>query len=115
MRSSRSARTRSTSCSRSRCSSISGSRRHSFASFGGVAAPGGVCLVNVPSWRGKRYLELSARLGLSPAEEIRDHKTYYDPADLWPLLIEAGFQPGDIECYKHKFGLNTFAVCKVPR
>ena len=36
-----------------------------------VAAPGGVCLVNVPSWRGKRYLELSARLGLSPAEEIR--------------------------------------------
>ena len=80
-----------------------------------VAAPGGVCLVNVPSWRGKRYLELSARLGLSPAEEIRDHKTYYDPGDLWPLLIEAGFQPRDIECYKHKFGLNTFAVCKVPR
>ena len=31
------------------------------------------------------------------------------------LLVEAGFQPADIECYKHKFGLNTFAVCKVPR
>jgi SAM-dependent methyltransferase len=80
-----------------------------------VAAPGGVCLVNVPSWRGKRYLELSARLGLSPAEEIRDHKTYYDPRDLLPLLIEAGFRPRDVECYKHKFGLNTFAICKVPR
>jgi SAM-dependent methyltransferase len=80
-----------------------------------VAAPGGVCLVNVPSWRGKRYLELSARLGLSPAEEIRDHKTYYDPGDLRPLLVEAGFQPADIDCHKHKFGLNTFAVCKVPR
>jgi SAM-dependent methyltransferase len=80
-----------------------------------VAAPGGVCLVNVPSWRGKRYLELSARLGLSPAEEIRDHKTYYDPRDLLPLLLEAGFQRDDVECYKHKFGLNTFAVCKVPR
>ena len=33
------------------------------------AAPGGVALVNVPSWRGKKFLELSAfRLGLSPAE-----------------------------------------------
>ena len=115
MRSSRSARTRSTSCSRSRCSSTSGIRLHSLRELRRVAAPGGVCLVNVPSWRGKRSLELSARLGLSPAEEIDDHKTYYDPGDLWPLLVEAGFQPADIECYKHKFGLNTFAVCKVPR
>ena len=33
-----------------------------------VLASGGVCLVNVPSWRGKRFLEFSAyRLGLSPA------------------------------------------------
>ena len=53
-----------------------------------VAAPGGVCLVNVPTWRGKRSLEFSAfRLGLSPAEEMDDHKSYYDPRDLWPLLV----------------------------
>ena len=25
-----------------------------------LLAPGGVALVNVPSWRGKRYLELAA-------------------------------------------------------
>jgi len=80
-----------------------------------VAASGAVCLVNVPSWRGKRFLEFSAfRLGLSPAEEIRDHKTYYDPRDLLPLLAQAGFRPHEVECYKHKFGLNTFAACRMP-
>ena len=80
-----------------------------------VAAHGAVCLVNVPSWRGKRFLEFSAfRLGLSPAEEIRDHKAYYDPEDLRPLLVQAGFRPHEVDCYKHKFGLNTFAVCRMP-
>jgi SAM-dependent methyltransferase len=78
-----------------------------------VLAPGGVLLVNVPSWRGKRALEFSAfRLGLSPAEEMDDHKAYYDPRDLWPLLVRAGFVPHDIRCFRHKFGLNTFAVCR---
>jgi SAM-dependent methyltransferase len=79
-----------------------------------VCAPGGVCLVNVPSWRGKWFLEFSAyRLNLSPPEEMDDHKAYYDPRDLWPLLVRAGFVPHEIDCYKHKFGLNTFAVCRV--
>jgi len=79
-----------------------------------LVAPGGVCLVNVPSWRGKRFLELSAyRLGLSPVEEMDDHKAYYDPKDLWPLLVRAGFHPREISCKKHKFGLNTFAACRV--
>jgi 2-polyprenyl-3-methyl-5-hydroxy-6-metoxy-1,4-benzoquinol methylase len=81
-----------------------------------LCTPGGSCLVNVPSWRGKWFLELSAyRLGLSPAEEMDDHKAYYDPRDLWPLLVRAGFVPSEIDCYKHKFGLNTFAACRVSR
>ena len=47
--------------------------------------------VNVPSWRGKRFLELSAfRLHLSPAAEMDDHKRYYDPRDLWPMLVAGG-------------------------
>jgi SAM-dependent methyltransferase len=76
--------------------------------------PGGTCLVNVPSWRGKTYLELSAfKLGLSPAAEMDDHKTYYDVKDLWPLLVRAGFLPSEITCFSHKFGLNTFAVCRL--
>jgi SAM-dependent methyltransferase len=78
-----------------------------------LLAPGGTALVNVPSWRGKRYLELSAfRLGLSPAAEMDDHKMYYDVRDLWPLLVTAGFRPRHIRCFPHKLGLNTFAVCK---
>ncbi|NQU60199.1 MAG: class I SAM-dependent methyltransferase [Rhodospirillales bacterium] len=81
--------------------------------FRRLLAPEGIALINVPSWRGKWFLEFSAfRLGLSPAEEINDHKAYYDPKDLWPLLIEAGFKPSGITCFKHKFGLNTFAVCR---
>ena len=84
--------------------------------FRRVLRPGGVCLVNVPSWRGKRFLELSAfRLRLSPAAEMDDHKRYYDPRDLWPMLVAAGFLPSGIKCSRHKFGLNTFAACRVPK
>jgi 2-polyprenyl-3-methyl-5-hydroxy-6-metoxy-1,4-benzoquinol methylase len=79
-----------------------------------ILRPGGTCLINVPSWRGKRFLEFSAfRLGLSPAEEMDDHKRYFDPSDLWPLLVRAGFLPHNIRCFRHKFGLNTFASCEV--
>jgi 2-polyprenyl-3-methyl-5-hydroxy-6-metoxy-1,4-benzoquinol methylase len=81
-----------------------------------VLAPSGTLFLNVPSWRGKRFLELSAfRLGTSPAEEMDDHKMYYDPRDLWPCLVRAGFRPRDIHCRRHKFGLNTFAVCRKAR
>ena len=77
-----------------------------------LTKPGGTCVFNVPSWRGKWFLEFSAyRLGLSPKEEMDDHKAYYDVKDLWPLLVKAGFVPSNIRCFAHKFGLNTFAVC----
>jgi 2-polyprenyl-3-methyl-5-hydroxy-6-metoxy-1,4-benzoquinol methylase len=84
------------------------------AEFHRLLRPGGVCAVNVPSWLGKRALEFSAfKLGLSPACEMDDHKAYYDPRDLWPLMVRAGFRPHAIKCFRHKFGLNTFAVCTV--
>jgi SAM-dependent methyltransferase len=39
--------------------------------------PGGVLVVNVPTWRGKALLEFSAfRLGASPPGEMDDHKAY---------------------------------------
>jgi SAM-dependent methyltransferase len=78
-----------------------------------ICAGGGVALINVPTWRGKWFLELAAfRLGVAPAAEMNDHKMYYDPSDLWPLLVRSGFLPKDIKLFKHKGGLNTFAICR---
>ena len=73
----------------------------------------GLLLVNVPTWSGKRFLELSAfRLGFSPKLEIDDHKMYYDKRDLWPMLVRAGFKPSQIRLRYHKFGLNLFAAAR---
>lgn len=89
--------------------------REALAAFRRMLVPGGLALINVPSWWGKRWLELSAfRLGCSPAIEMDDHKCYYDPRDLWPMLVHAGFRPSGISCRRHKLGLNTFAVCRAP-
>lgn len=73
----------------------------------------GLLLVNVPTWSGKRFLELSAfRLGFSSKVEIDDHKMYYEKRDLWPMLVQAGFKPSEIRLHYHKFGLNLFAVAR---
>lgn len=78
-----------------------------------VLKEGGTLLINVPTWRGKFFLELSAyTLHLSPASEMDDHKAYYDKKDLWPVLAKAGFQAGKIRMGYYKFGLNLFCVCK---
>ena len=75
--------------------------------------PGGWLFVNVPNWRGKTFLEFSAfKLGLSPADEMNDHKMYYDKRDLWPLIVRAGFRPQDIKLSSHKLGLNTKAYAR---
>lgn len=75
--------------------------------------PSGLLLINVPTWIGKCFLELSAfRLGFSPKLEIDDHKMYYDKRDLWPILVRCGFKPSQIRLRYHKFGLNLFAAAK---
>lgn len=78
-----------------------------------LLAPGGIAVVNVPSWRGKTFLELAAfRLHLAPKCEMDDHKAYYDPRELWRLLVESGFLPSEITCRRHKLGLNTIAAAR---
>ena len=79
----------------------------------GLLSPAGALLINVPTWRGKAFLEFSAfHLGLSPKVEMDDHKMYYDKRDLWPLLVRAVFKPSLIKLRYHKFGLNLFAVAR---
>jgi len=76
--------------------------------------PDGKLIVNVPTWLGKYFLEFSAfKMGLSPPEEMNDHKMYYDKRDLWPLLVRSGFLPSNIHLRYHKFRLNLFAVATV--
>jgi 2-polyprenyl-3-methyl-5-hydroxy-6-metoxy-1,4-benzoquinol methylase len=73
--------------------------------------PGGLLIINVPTWRGKFFLEYSAfKLGWSPKLEMDDHKMYYDKRDLWPVLVKSGFLPSQIHMRYHKFGLNLFAT-----
>jgi SAM-dependent methyltransferase len=73
----------------------------------------GLLLINVPTWIGKRFLELSAfRLGFSSKVEIDDHKMYYNKRDLWPMLVRANFKPSQIRLRYHKFGLNLFAAAR---
>lgn len=78
-----------------------------------VLKPGGKILINVPTWRGRWFLELAAfRLGLCPTEEMDDHKLYYDTPTLWPMLVGAGFKPSKIKVKPIKFGLTLFAVAQ---
>lgn len=88
--------------------------QEALSEFRRLLAPGGVLLINVPNWRGKRVLEFIAfRVGIA-TEEMDDHKWYFDPRDLWPMLVKAGFKPSAIRCRRHKFGFATFAACQVP-
>jgi SAM-dependent methyltransferase len=75
-----------------------------------VLKPGGVLLVNVPTWAAKPVLELSAfRLGTSPACEMDDHKMYYGKRDLWPLAVRAGFKPSLVKLKYENLGMTLFA------
>ncbi|NOU26705.1 MAG: class I SAM-dependent methyltransferase [Polyangiaceae bacterium] len=82
--------------------------------FRRMLRPGGACFVNVPSWRGRIFLETSAfRLGTTAKSEIDDHKRYYERRDLWELMVRGGFLPSELKVRSHKFGLNTYAVARV--
>lgn len=78
-----------------------------------ILQPGGTLLINVPTWRGKFFLELLAfKTNFSPSAtiEMQDHKMYYNKEHLWPLLVRAGFNPMNIVLQYYKFGLNLFCT-----
>ena len=79
-----------------------------------ILSPGGILFINVPSWLGKRVLEFFAfRLSLSPAEEMEDHRRYYNKRELWLELRRSGFFPSKIKIRRHKLGFAVFAVVNV--
>lgn len=76
----------------------------------------GLIYINVPSWRGKYFLELAAfRLGLAPVEEMQDHKNYYSKHELWTLVRRSNFSPRSISVSSRKFGLNSAAVINMAK
>ncbi|MDR2548588.1 MAG: class I SAM-dependent methyltransferase [Desulfobulbus sp.] len=62
-----------------------------------------------PTWFGKWVLEnvLSNRLfdpyGETP-KQYNSHKMYYNPRDMWPLLVRAGFVSTEIRIWRSNFG-----------
>jgi SAM-dependent methyltransferase len=84
--------------------------------FKRIIEPTGYIYINVPSWRGKFFLELAAfKLGLAPQEEMQDHKNYFSKSELWTLIRGAKFNPRAISVYSKKFGLNTLAIIEMQK
>lgn len=84
--------------------------------FRRIVSSGGLIYINVPSWRGKYFLELAAfRLGLAPVEEMQDHKNYYSKEELWTLVRRSNFNPRAISVSSKKFGLNTAVVISMAK
>jgi len=78
-----------------------------------IMSEGGILYINVPSWRGKFFLEFAAfRFNLAPREEMEDHKRYYSKRDLWIEIRKAGFLPSRIKIKNNKFGLNVCALVR---
>lgn len=68
----------------------------------------GVLYINVPSWRGKVFLEFAAfKLNKAPYSEMDDHKHYYTKRKLWSLCVNSGFRPSHLRVMNKKFALNT--------
>jgi SAM-dependent methyltransferase len=80
-----------------------------------ILRPGGVLLLTSPSRRSQPLLEFMAyRLHVIDEHEIRDHRHYYNEAELRELLIGAGFAPGSITYRTFLLGLNQFVVARRP-
>lgn len=77
-----------------------------------VLRPGGITLLTVPSHLAKPILEfLAYRLGVVSEAEIRDHKRYYNKADIKALVEKTQ----NLKLEKHRYfqlGLNNFVLLR---
>lgn len=71
----------------------------------------GLLIITTPSKLSKPILEfLSFKLGLIGYEHIKEHKHYFDRAELRTLLKNIGFK--DIQTSSFEFGMNNLAIAK---
>lgn len=71
-----------------------------------ILKPGGVFLVTVPAPVSEPILEAMAKIGLVRDEMIEQHETYFTPALLKQISLEAGFRKAEVEIWE--LGVNTF-------
>jgi len=76
-----------------------------------ILQKGGSLIMTVPSIIARPVLEfLSFRLGIVNADEIRDHKKYYDYDELKKLFSQTGMV---IESHRYfQLGMNNFSIVK---
>lgn len=76
-----------------------------------VLKPGGALIVTVPSYRAKPVLEfLAYRMRIISADEIMDHKRYFEKTDLLELFKKTGFS--DCTHRYFQFGMNNFCLAE---
>lgn len=74
-----------------------------------MLAPGGMLVVHVPTWMGKRILEqIAFRFGRE-TDSIDDHKQYFNVPGMWPLMVRAGFRPRHLRLRYHTLGCSLLA------
>lgn len=77
-----------------------------------IMKPGGTLLLTTPSPSAKPVLEfLAFKLHILSAEEIHDHKNYFNSHDLRRMLGAAGFLPEKIKANTFLIGFNNIVVC----
>lgn len=77
-----------------------------------VLEPGGGILITVPSWHAKPLLEfLAYKLKLVNADEIMDHKRYYNRDDLFNLFEKIkGVRIQEHRYFQWKFNNKLYVI-----
>jgi 2-polyprenyl-3-methyl-5-hydroxy-6-metoxy-1,4-benzoquinol methylase len=77
-----------------------------------VLRPGGSILITVPSWYAKPVLEfLAYKLKIVSADEIMDHKRYYNRDDLFNLFKKIkGLKIEEHKYFQWKFNNRLYVI-----
>lgn len=77
-----------------------------------VLKPDGVFIMTTPAAWTDRLLRIMARLKIVSAEEIKEHKDYYDHSKLCLILQKAGFNRDKVNFGYFEFFMNLWVVAR---